>query len=393
MLSTLRTPVTAATQPDMARYLNAIHAFENYALAPAWDTPWNGAGMVYKGSGGATASITDTGTLIQFSLQQGASSTTLYQRVHAINQIDSPSSVPNWPAFTGTMTMGLDPSVQYWLDSTPKNTSLPHVTDLPAGAKIGLGAGTLVTPQFSYFTIVPPASAGFDFFANLWLANLGITYQGQDYPFGDGATAFGGMLTVGGVTRPAIAAFPPWMTKPGGDVFIEYTVPLPAGSSTLNFAAGMDDSDSGQHQGTMTFKVEVNGTVFWEQDLSPDAWQPASVDLSAWSGQTVKIRFVENPGPGGPYAAFGGWSTLQLSTASPSYFDPITISSTVATSNIIATGGVVGVKQRKRERLRSPFQRLCFAVREFVAATRRQNRRRLRGRAVCRCGCARAVPI
>ena len=342
VLPTLPTPLTAATQPDMARYLNAIHAFENYALTPAWDTPWNGARMVYKGSGGATASITDSGTLIQFSLQQGSSSSTLYQRVHAINQIDSPNSVPNWPAFNGTVTMGLDPALEYWLDSTPKNTSLPHITGLPAGAKIALGTGTLIAPQFSYFTIAPPASAAFDFFGSLWLANLGITYQGQDYPLGDGATLSSGTLTVGGATRPAIDAFPPWMTKSGGDVFVEYTVPLPAGSSTLNFAAGMDDSDIGRHQGTETFNVEINGAVFWERDLSTGAWQPGSIDLSAWSGQTVKIRLVENPGPGGPFAAFGGWSNLQLSNASASYFNPITISTPVATSNIAATGGVVG---------------------------------------------------
>lgn len=90
---------------------------------------------------------------------------------------------------------------------------------MPADAKLGLGAVTVVTPQFWYFTILPGATSGFDFLSNVWLANLGITYQGRDHPFGDGAAVNRGSLTSGGITRPAISCFPPMAELQSSTIF------------------------------------------------------------------------------------------------------------------------------------------------------------------------------
>ena len=343
VLPTLRTEISSYTQPDVARFMNVIGAFQKYNLAPAWDAAWNGAVVEYQGTGGVTAALTDTGSLVQFTLQQAGASSVLYSRAHGVNQIDSPLSVPNWPAFNGTVTLGLDPSNQYWLDTTPKPASLPHISSLPAGARLALGASTLVTPQFSYFGILPPASqSGFDFIANLWLVNSGVTYNGADYPLANGATANLQTMVVGGVSRQAILCQPPWMAQIGGETFLEYSVPVSSGGPSLSFAAGILDSDIGQRQGPMTFKVEINGAILWQQDVSTSAWQSGAIDMTPWAGLTVKIRLVSNPGPSdNPGFAGGGWSALELSSPAAGTLSGIVIAvpQGIASSNVATTGG------------------------------------------------------
>jgi uncharacterized protein (TIGR03437 family) len=347
VLPTFRTEISSYSQPDVARFLNVIAAFQKYNLVPAWDTGWNGAVMKYQGTSGITAAVTDTGSLVQFTVQQSSGSSVLYTRAHGVNQIDSPLSVPNWPAFNGTVTLGLDPANQYWLDSTPKPMTVPHITGLPAGTRLALGAGTLVTPQFSYFRLLPPASqSGFDFLANLWLANAGVTYNGADYPLANGATANLQTMTVGGVPRQAIYCQPPWMAQSGGEAFVEYSVPVPPSGGRLSFAAGIVDFDIGQRQGPMTFKVEINGAILWQQDVSTGGWQSGTIDLTPWAGLTVRIRFVSNPGPSGnPGFAGGGWSALQLSAPGGNTLSNIVIAvpQGIASSNVITTGGTSSV--------------------------------------------------
>jgi uncharacterized protein (TIGR03437 family) len=346
VLPTLRTEVSSYSQPDLARFLGVITAFQKYSLTPAWDTPWNGAAMRYQGSGGVAGTLNDSGTLVQFTEQTASSQTTLYTRAHGVNQIDSPLSVPNWPAFNGTVTLGLDPAVQYWLDSSAKPASLPHITALPSGARLGLGTGTLVTQPFAYFQVLGPAAQlSFDFFANLWLANAGVTFQGSDFPLANGAQVSVTNLTVGGMSRQAILSPPPYQGQIGGETFFEYLVPVSAAAGTqLSFAAGIADYEVGQRQGPLTFKVEINGTIAWEQDISTGGWQTGAVDLSPWLGLTVKIRFVTNPGPSGsPAFANGAWSALQMASTSGNTLSGITINAPQGVPNVAVTGGSVSV--------------------------------------------------
>jgi uncharacterized protein (TIGR03437 family) len=343
VLPTFHTEIASYTQPDVARFLNVISAFEKYNLSPAWDTPWNGAVIKYQGTGGATATVTDTGSLLQFILQLGSgSSTTLYTRAHGVNQIDSPLSVPDWAAFNGSVTLGLDPSTQYWLDNTPRPSSLPHITSLPAGARVGGAAGTLVASPFSYFQILPPATqSGFNFF-NLLFANVGVTYQGADFPPANGATATLTSVTVGGVKRQGFLCQPPSTAQVGGETFLEYPVPVPSAGMQLSFAAGIADFVIGNRSDPMTFKVEVNGAIVWQQDISTGGWQSGSLDMTPWTGLTVRIRFVSNPGPNGNAGwASGAWSSIQLSSIAAATLSGITVNvpQGIASSNVVTTGG------------------------------------------------------
>jgi Putative binding domain, N-terminal/Viral BACON domain len=324
-----------------------VNAFEQNDLQPDWDTNWNGAVVRYKGSNGASATLTDTGTLVHFNLGQLSGSTTLYQRVHASNQVISSSYVPSWPAYNGTLTIGLDPAFQFWLDPSANDPTLVHITGLPSGDKLGLGTGTLVTPDFAYFKLLSVDSRTFDFFGNLWNANVGTTYNGVDGGLVNGATAFLTTMTVGGDSRQGIFAHPPYIGQQGGETFIEYSVPVPDGyAATLSFAGGILDSAIGLRQGPMTFRVKINGNVAWQQDISTGAWQAGNVDLTQYLNQTVTIRFVTNPGPANNSSyAWGGWSALQLSvTAKPALADAIlAVPQSVTSSSISSPGGAVNV--------------------------------------------------
>ncbi len=96
----------------------------------------------------------------------------------------------------------------------------------------------------------------------------------------------------------------------------------------------------------MTFKVEVNGAILWQQDVSTGAWQAGSVDMSPFMGQTVAVRFVTNPGPtGNPDVGWGGWSALQLSVAADDRLSRITLalSPAITAAQVSATGGSISV--------------------------------------------------
>jgi hypothetical protein len=330
------------TQTDMARYLGVVNAFQTYNLQPAWDTSWNGAIMAYQSASGVTAALTDTGTILQLATAQSGTSTVLYSRAHGVNQLNSALAADNWPAYNGTLTLGLDPANQYWLDPPNQNPALVHIDGLPVGATLGLGDATLVTSQFSYFQLFPAPAAGFDFFGNLWSANVGVTYQGIDYPLQNGASAFLTQMTVGGMTAEAVFNDPPFQAQRGGDAFFEYSVPIPSsGPADLTFQAGILDGATGQ-RGPMTFSVAVNGTVLWSQNVSTGAWQTGSLNLAIYRGQFINLRFITGPGPSGnPNFGWGGWSAIQLVVASPSTVDGVSLAvpSSLPSSNVVLTGG------------------------------------------------------
>ena len=332
--------------PAMQRQLSVIQAFQQNQMALDWDADWGSAILQYRG-GGATARLTDDGTVIQLQLQKAQGSSILYQRVHATDHVETGLNVPSWPVYKSGLIMGLDPAAQYWLDSTPQDAKLVHVSGLPAGVKLSTDTDSLVTPDFSYFKFVPTTSTSYNFFANLWLAKMGVSFNGSDLSVGNGAEELPQTVTVGGDSRTAIFAQPPYLGGlAGGATFIEYSVPIPDGySASVSFAVGVSDS-GGLRTAPMTFQVFVNGALAWQNNIAPGQWLPGSVDLTLFLNQTVRIRFQAGPGPSGdPAYAWGGWSGLQLSVVEKPANIDLTIAAPPAltSSSITAPGGTATV--------------------------------------------------
>jgi hypothetical protein len=294
------------SDPDNVRLIGWLQLWQADAFEPNWRAAGDGALMQYQGKGNATATLTDTGTLVRLA----AGDSPVYQRVHDAERETTTGSIANWPAFDGNGIYGLDPSAVYWLDSTPR-PPMTHLPSVPPGIEIG--PDTMIGPDFAYFDFRPVPL--FDFYKELWTAKIGITYGGADLPLGDGATAQVQEASVGGVVRPALFMAPPWQAHAGGETFVEWQVTVD-GPSVFSFSAGVSDGATCDTDG-VTFRVEVNGLILWQQNIFMGRWVEASVDLSPYAGSTVRLRLVSNPGPrNDPNCDWASFSDLALTSVS-----------------------------------------------------------------------------
>jgi len=103
-------------------------------------------------------------------------------------------------------------------------------------------------------------------------------------PFG-GITGTGVVL---GVQKQGLDAHPPQR----GQTHVDYVVKLPAtGAASLSGFAGIKDgADDSQGVG---FRIAVNGTELWTEDLMPgEAWTPFDVSLADFAGETVVLTLI-----------------------------------------------------------------------------------------------------
>jgi hypothetical protein len=304
------------TTPDIARFIRMAQSWQNNGFQPAWTEDWTGALIRYQGVGGATATLTDSGGL--FTLQSAQS--TLFTLAHDSNQVTVGGSFINkWAAFDASTLYGLDPAVLYYVDPGARPDAT-HATSLPPGVRVG--AGTLVTPSFAHVELAPPAL--FDF-TNLSNARVGLTYQGVDYPLAYGATVYETTDTVGGVARSGLFIHPPYQGSIGGETFVEYSVPLPAGA-TLQFSVGINDGATCTDG--VTFRVTADGTEIWRQNYGLGAWHDTALSLAAYAGRTIPLRLISNPGPAGnPSCDWSAWSEVAIVAPTPAVSVPMTLAS------------------------------------------------------------------
>jgi hypothetical protein len=310
---------------DNARFIGMVQSWQGHAFQPAWTADWTGALVRYEGTSGSTAVLTDTSTLMTLT----ASGAQLFQMAHDANQATTSSFVPFWPAFDDASLFGLDPGKLYLLDPTPRPTTT-HVTSLPAGVR--LGPGTLVAPAFAHVELAAPVASSFDFQGGLFAARSGVRFQGIDTPLGNGAVVSPRGITAGGVTRSGIAIQPPYQGQVGGETFVEYPVPVPAGA-TMQFSVGIDDGAACTDG--VTFRVTADGLELWSQSVSRGAWQDVLLDLAAYGGSTVALRLISHPGPSNnPSCDWALWSQLSLgATATP---PPISVPMSLASGSVVS---------------------------------------------------------
>ncbi len=296
--------VYRATELAFARTFAQVQQWQAHGYSPDWTGDWSSALFRYSSADGATAALSDDGTLKTLTGISGI----LYQRAHDVNQIQTSRYIDKWPAFDNTTIYGLDPALQYWLDALPRPTELSHVTALPTNVK--LGVNTSVTSSSASIALVPVAQESFDFLANFTQASLGTTSNGTDGPPCPACPIILNQDAVGGVIQPSIFEHPP---ATGSQSYIDFTVPIPTGNNVLfQFSAGIDDAAT--RTDPVYFSVAINGQQIWKEAVSKGSWQARSVSLAAWAGQNVHLRLITDAGTPGNAFAWACWSTVQLST-------------------------------------------------------------------------------
>jgi hypothetical protein len=296
-------------------FFKVLALWQQYNFRPDWDGDWQGLGFRFISEDGQTsAMIEDLGNIVRLKVGDQV----IYSRAKNTNQldvgsVDSPSAgtfPANWLGFNPTTLGGLDPNWEYWLQPglTPADT--PHLSNLSSGVKLGLD--TKATPDYGYFELerIPPPS--FDLIQAFPTAEIGATYYGKDYPLTvNGKVSISETLVGDTLEAPVLFMNPP-VGYPGSVVFAEYhSVPIPSQPSFLNFTAAI--SDFGLRSDGALFVVRVNGADVFKQMVYRGLPVPAHINLAAWAGRSVDIRFIVHPGPSlNPTDDFGVWSDLAI---------------------------------------------------------------------------------
>jgi tetratricopeptide (TPR) repeat protein len=96
-----------------------------------------------------------------------------------------------------------------------------------------------------------------------------------------------------------------------------WEITLPVTPTAVSFWMGLDPQAKGWWGDGVTFRVLVDDTEIFVYHLTAEqaqaGWQPASVDLSVWSGQRVHLALATDPGPLGDGAGdWAGWGNVRV---------------------------------------------------------------------------------
>ena len=81
-----------------------------------------------------------------------------------------------------------------------------------------------------------------------------------------------------------------------GDMLGEWKLSLPDSARIhLEFDVGL--AEGSENSDGLTFIVSIQGDEFFRRHHTEQRWQHISLDLTAYSGQHIKLRFTTNPGP------------------------------------------------------------------------------------------------
>lgn len=127
-----------------------------------------------------------------------------------------------------------------------------------------------------------------------------VGWRGSD---GDTGGSFSVSDADRGERRRAFNVHPPYRQR-WGELWVDYRLALPAGGPIrLAFATAIRDHDGGREGASdgVDFRVEVGeGGKFskvFGRFSAAKAWEAADVDLSAYAGREVTLRFITGPGP------------------------------------------------------------------------------------------------
>jgi hypothetical protein len=302
------------TKPRMLQVLQQMNLWEQKQFVPDWGTNWNGSLFRFKSlADGSTAEIDQTNSLITLSVGNSP----FYQRAIDSSSRPAPPFISGWPAYDPATLYGLDPTDQYWLDpaaTPPANT--PHLSNLSADVR--MDPMTFVNSDFGLFSLAVNEPMGYDFIGNFYNASKGtmflvpyLIYRGLVL----GAVAEVSPVIIGGTIYDSVLVMtPPYHHILDGVTYTEFTVPLPNTQQVqFNFQVALSDAATRKDPGT--FVVWLNGQEVWRLSAGVGAWNPGTLDLSSYRGQTVKIRLISTPGPNdNPTNDYTCWGNLSITT-------------------------------------------------------------------------------
>ncbi|MBN2452075.1 MAG: hypothetical protein JXR77_16935 [Lentisphaeria bacterium] len=288
---------------EMAILLEEAGLWTRHRIVPDFSGPWSAPVLFrHRGEAGLSCVIERTsGGGSRSTVTADGSTRVLYQYLAGRNRWDGPGSIEDWPAYTEESILGLDPAAVYLLDAAPRDLGAARVSQLPEDVVVtgsrryeGLFAVELAEPGAGKLVAFCDVSAD---------ARTGVVVAGQERALERGGHWHVDRSTCNQVPRRTIFAHPPWQGVAGqaaaglGETFGEFEVALPAErEAELAFAVGLRDGVDGRSDG-VTFEIRVEGTALFSRHWSQSAWQEHTVDLAAYRGRTVRLRFVTTPGP------------------------------------------------------------------------------------------------
>ena len=281
-------------EPDQMRtqeLLSIARTWQELGLKPDFETDW-GADILfrYMGKGDKVATLKTTGGGSIFDLPQEG---TGYERVFGVTQVETDRSLPHWHAYNETKILGLDPEKSYLLSDAPRDFTQAYINALPNSVSV---TESRVTENAALFRLERvDVSHEIDLLSELHLVRTGIVHKGKELPRQRGATFHKTEVSIAGVRKSAIDVHPPWQDI-SGDTFGEWALSLPDSPRIrLEFNIGLRDGS--ENSDGVTFIVSVQGDEIFRQYHIEQQWQHVSLDLTAYRGQHVKLRFTTNPGP------------------------------------------------------------------------------------------------
>ena len=138
-----------------------------------------------------------------------------------------------------------------------------------------------------------------DLLTQFHLLKRGIVVNGEEMRLQKGATFWRADTSLSGISKAAIRAQPPWQDI-SGDTFGEWKFSLPNSRRIrLEFNIGLLDGTGFEKSDGATFIVSVQEEEIFREHYNQRAWKHVSLDLTAYQGQDITLRFTTNPGPNG----------------------------------------------------------------------------------------------
>ena len=282
--------------------LDEIRTFQKHKLKPAMEGPWPpDVNFPYRSkSGGSFAYLNDRGWVLaqaddRFRPQQAFSRT-----ITGTNSAAISGTVPGWICYDDSAINGLDPETYYPVFPEERDLSAFHVESNSEGLRVGSHE---ISQALMWFVLRPPGPlAG----RETLLQNARryyVTPEGEELELTPAVAERTGASA--DLTRNGLFMHPPWKNPRSdqegqGVSLLRFDAKLPEGRTcAISAKCALREGAVGQSDGVcFRLKARSDGTERVAEVLARKA-EPVDlrVNLSGWSGRTVRFDLVASPGP------------------------------------------------------------------------------------------------